>query len=156
MFDDTSTAVAAWRGQCLNYFARAEQAVGRSLESAAAAGRSVKLRHLAGHRLADLIELVATVESTDRQARAFTAALSEWQEVEPKRQFLAHGVESISTDRDGQWTVLLDVVAYRSSKPSCERWAIKQSEAEVFRRRLADAFTVLGGQLGQLRKRLSP
>ena len=153
---DAAMSVAAWRGQCLNYFARAEQAVGRSLEIAVEAGETEKLRHLAGQRLADLLEIAGRVGGTDKQTRAFAAALEAWQLVEPKRQFLAHGVASISTNDLGSWTLLLDLVIYRSNKPTPDRWAIKQDEAHQFLTQLADAFKKLSGQLGHLRKRLLP
>lgn len=88
--------------------------------------------------------------------RAFSAALEAWQAVEPKRQFLAHGVASISINDHGNWTLLLDLVIYRSNKPTSDRWAIKQVEADEFLNQLAVAFEKLSGQLGHFRKRLVP
>ncbi len=154
MSAEAAIAVAAWQGQCLNFYARAEQAVGRSLEVAAQTGSITKLRHLAGQRLADLIELVGRVDSTDKQMRAFNLALEAWQNVEPQRQFLAHGVSSISTNDSGYWTLLLDVVVYRANKKAPDRWAIKQDEADKFLLELSEAFQKLSGQLGHLNKRL--
>jgi hypothetical protein len=139
----------------LNLYARAEQAVGSALEAAHSAGATPQLRHLAGQRLADLITTVEAKGGTGKQMKAFGAALEAWKSVEPNRQFLAHGVASLSADSRENWTLLLDVVAYRKNARLPERWAIKQDEALDFLEKLEDAFKRLSGQLGHFRKRIA-
>ena len=151
---EAENAVSCWRGHCLNYFGRVESAVGNTLQAAVTVGKAEKLRHLAGQRLADLIAVVGDLGGTLRQQAAFKAALSRWEEVEGKRQFLAHGVACVSTTSNGDWVALFDLTIYRGNAASSGRWAVKQTEAEQFLIDLADAFKSLSGQLGHVRKRL--
>lgn len=143
-----------WRGHCLNYFARFEAAVSKSLEAAKEAGRVAKIRHLAGQQLADLIVLSEEVEGTSKQLKAFSNALNAWQIIEPKRQFLAHGVGTLAHEQNGDWLLLLDVNSYRSNVASFTRWAVREKEAEHFATDLTNAFKAMSGQLGHFRKRI--
>lgn len=143
--------VAAWRGHCLNFFARGEMAIGVTLREADAP----KLRHLAGQRLDDLVRIASQTESTEKQAKAFKQAIECWQKVEGHRHFLAHGVASVSFNEKGEWTALFDVTSFRGNKPNDERLAIRQDEAENFLGKVQQAFQNLSSQLGQFRKRLA-
>ena len=143
-----------WRGRCLNYFARFEAAVRKSLETAQAAGRQDKIRHLAGQQLADLISLSEEIEGTSRQLKAFSTALNSWRLIESRRQFLAHGVGTVANEPNGDWIMILDVTVYRGNSRQDHRWAVRQQEAETFVDDLAKAFKDMSGQLGHFRKRV--
>ena len=152
---DKVLGVDCWRGQCLNYFARSEAAVSKSLDAAQAVGKISTIKHLAGQRLAELVRISEELSGTSKQITAFANALRIWQSIESKRQFLAHGVAAISHDPQGQWVALFDLVTYRANNRTEERWAIRQSEAEIFLSELAAAFKSLSGQLGHFRKRIA-
>jgi len=115
----------------------------------------VKLRHLFGQKLADLIALSERIKGTPKQVRAFSNALELWREVEVRRQYLAHGVASVSHDNRRNWIVMFDMVSHRSNTREPLRWAVKQEEAEQFLANLEQAFKQLSAQLGNFRKRLS-
>lgn len=147
-------SVESWRGQCLNVFARTELAVSKCLLAAKEAGHEVKLRHLGGQRLADLIDLSSRIDGTAKQKKALENALNAWLAVDGKRQFLAHGCASVSKDSAGNWVALFDLIAFRGNQPSADRWAVKQDEAELFLKELTTAFTRLSGEIGHFKKRL--
>lgn len=143
-----------WRGQCLNLFARGENAVTETLLQGHDNGHEVALRHLSGQRISDLEKLAASVTATPKQASALNSALIEWKEIQSRRPFLAHGVSRIAYEADGAWIVLLDVVAFRSGEALVERWTVRRSEATDFHADLRKAFKTLTSQLGHLRTRL--
>ena len=147
-------AADCWRGSCLNYFARTEAAVAKTLEAAQTSGKLRNIRHLAGQRLSDLIALSGEIDATDKQKSALSKALKSWQSLEQNRQYLAHGVATIAVDQKGAWIAIYDLKTYRSNVGKEERWAVKQSEAEEFSSQLGQAFKLLSGQLGQFRKRI--
>lgn len=154
MSEQNQLSVDAWRGECLNYFARTEAAVARALESAREAGKIDKIRHLAGQRLVDLIELSKSSGATMKQVAALTTALEDWREVEGKRLFLAHGVLSQYFDHQHGWLALFDLTTYRGKQSESHRWAIKDAEAKLFLDELKNAFKALSGQLGHFRMRM--
>jgi hypothetical protein len=154
--DIASAHVESWRGRCLDFFARAERAVGQTLEAAVTAGKPVKLRHLGGQRLVDLTGFAETCGGTAKQVAALRLSLQSWQRVEARRSFLAHGVATTLLDKNAQWFVTLDFTAYRSNTPVPDRWTLSGPEAAEFERRLSEAFVGLTRELGQLKKRLTP
>jgi hypothetical protein len=145
--------VDSWRGQCLNKYARTELAVAKCLLAAKDADHEVKLRHLGGQRLADLIELSSKIEGTANQKKAFENALNDWLAVEGKRQFLAHGCVTIAHESNGHWVALFDLISFRKPNPEEQRWAIKKQEAENFLEQLSTAFTRMSGEIGHFKKR---
>lgn len=148
-------AAELWRGQCIALFARGERAVWRTLGHAAAAGHTVKFEHLAGQRMNTLRELADATGGTAKQDRRLKAALDDWQKLEERRRFLAHGVASVWTGARGEWLLTLDLTIARQGRPKDERWALRPKEMEAHRVALQAAFKALTGQLGQLRVRLS-
>lgn len=152
--DIASAHIESWRGRCLDFFARAERAVGQMLETAMIAGKPVKLRHLGGQRLVDLAAFAETCGGTAKQVAVLRLSLQNWQTVEARRSFLAHGVATALLDRNSRWFVTLDFTAYRSNAPAPERWTLSGSEAAEFEKRLSEAFAALARELGQLKRRL--
>ena len=152
---DESTTVPflpeLWRGQCLNVFARVEDAVIRALEAAVEGELTRKIPHLAGQRLAVLEILARQASFTDKQRERFEAVMADWKAIEAKRLFLAHGVATAARENNGAWIVLFDVTVYRANRPLHDRWAIKQSEAIAFAKELTAAHAKVCQQLGILR-----
>ena len=104
--------------------------------------------------MADLIQLSEEVAGTDKELRAFSTALARWQKTEDRRQFLAHGVATVSHDYKQNWVLLLDITTYRSNIGTFHRWALREEEAGEFLSDLENAFKAVSGQLGHFRKRL--
>ncbi|MXP40226.1 hypothetical protein GRI75_01030 [Altererythrobacter soli] len=153
--DIAASQIDAWRGRCISLFARAESAVGRSLELAAVHGNAVKLRHLGGQRLADLIALTEGCAGTAKQAESLRSALIQWKAVESHRTFFAYGVATALLNKKSHWYVVLDFTAYRGNSPEAERWTLSSQEAEEFEERLARCFADLSRELGLFRVRLA-
>lgn len=99
--------------------------VAKTLEAAQASGHIKTIKHLAGQRLVDLIALSNRICGTNKQVSALTNALQMWQDVEAKRQFLAHGVVTVATDAQGKWVALLDDRVFRSSIAKADRLTLK-------------------------------
>ena len=148
-----STVPDAWRGQCLQLFARAERCVAETLECAQELDAKVPLRHLAGQRLKDFSDLAAS-NGTLKEVAALTNAIDRWRLVEEKRLFLAHGVSLEARDKSGEWVVLLDTKVYSAKQKEQRRWTVTQDEAVQFQAELTDAFKALSSQAGQFRRRL--
>ncbi|MEO6040698.1 MAG: hypothetical protein ABIP41_02245 [Croceibacterium sp.] len=147
--------IAAWRGRCIDVFAKGERAVGQVLELANAKDGSIKIRHLAGQRMADVEEIVDKMTATASQQQAARDAIGNWKDAENKRAFIAHGISTPLLDRNGYWYVHLDFVAYRGSRCEARRWSVSGSEAVEFEASLTEAFKGLATQLGQVRKRFA-
>jgi hypothetical protein len=153
--DIAAGEIDGWRGRCLNLFAKAERAVAVTLEALADRNASLAIKHLAGHRMADLTKLAAAeVGATEKQSKALLAALDAWPVLESKRTYLAHGVSTALLDKHGAWQARFDFTGYRPNK--CERlsWTCSKQEALEFESQLEREFKLLSGQLGHFRKRL--
>jgi hypothetical protein len=149
--------INGWRGHCLDVFAKAERAIASTLEVANAQDCSITLRHLAGHRLADLAKLAMSRSATnDKQCKVLLEALDAWLAVESKRAFLAHGVATVLIDRLGSWHVQLDFTKYQGKGLERLRWTCSKEEATQFEEELQAEFKRLSTHLGQFRKNLIP
>lgn len=135
--------IDSWRGRSLDLFARAERSIGIALEATSTSGRIIKLRHLAGQRLEDLVQLVTAEQATTKQAEALVKAISKWREVEVHRAFLAHGIARELLDRHGAWHVQFDLTAYKTNVPTLERMVLSRSEALEFEKNLEESFKAL-------------
>jgi hypothetical protein len=146
--------IDGWRGQCLDLYARAEQAVGDTLELAVQRRKSVGLRHLAGQRLSDLENLIAVEPATENQRKSVCKAIEGWHEMEANRAYLAHGNVHELIDRQGQWWAVFHYTHYAKGIAAPKRWAVSKEEASDFLTRLSESFHALSAQLGQVRKRM--
>ena len=154
--DIAAGEIDAWRGRCLDWFAKGERAIALTLEAAAKNDAALTIRHLAGHRLADLAKLAAgDGKATERQAKALSGALEAWRQIESRRAFIAHGVATVLMDRNAKWYVQLDFSNYQAKSTERLRWTSSKDEAEQFETELEQGFKGLSAQLGQFRKRLS-
>jgi hypothetical protein len=91
--DDWSVAVCAWRGCCLEVFARAEHSVADCLRALEASG--IQLRRDAHHSFAStrLKALSACIKGQrfGGHGKTTLARIDQWERVYETRAFLAHG-----------------------------------------------------------------
>lgn len=138
-------------------FARGERSIDLALEVAISARPDSGMKHLAGHRLADLAKLAAEeVAATEKQKLALRTCLESWHEIHAKRAFLAHGVTTVLLDRHGDWHAQFDFVRYQGKQRQAERWCLSKHEAWDYEGRLKRGLALLATELGQFRKRRGP
>ncbi|WP_394730287.1 hypothetical protein [Altererythrobacter sp. GH1-8] len=154
--DLAKTEIEAWRGRCLNIFARGEKAVTESLASARETSSNLRLEPLAGQRLNTLAKLDEDHCSTEKQKAALRNAVALWREHDEKRPYFSHGITAEFLDRKGEWHVQIDFVAVQKGACEPQRLIWSKQEAETFEASLQNAFNRLAVELGQLRKRLKP
>lgn len=98
--DDWSVAVCAWRGRCLEVFARAEHSVADCLralvEAGIALGRDAR-NPFASARLKALAGCI-TPERFGGHGEAALARIAEWERIHEDRAPLAHGVVKANAD----------------------------------------------------------
>jgi hypothetical protein len=150
--DLAKAEIEAWRGRCLNVFARTEKAVTETLAQLQHSNAKVLLEPLAGQRLKTLETIMATYPASAAQQKARETALSSWGKLDVMRPFLSHGILTELVGRTGDWHLQLDFIAVKKGK--CEEQRLNWSKAEAldFEESLKKAFNALSNQLGQLRK----
>ncbi|RWD01431.1 MAG: hypothetical protein EOS58_25495 [Mesorhizobium sp.] len=151
------TAVNAWRGRCLDIFARSEAAVSETLLVLADSSRQgavVKLPHLVGQRFEELATLIGPDGAFAPEGRASAAALLAFRPHESLRASLAHGVGKVAVDRQGNWLLVLRTLAFRSKQPQRSVLVLEQSEAEEMVKSLQTTGRRLVSELGNLRQAL--
>jgi hypothetical protein len=153
-WDRAVTAVNAWRGQAIHCFAQAEAEVSETLLALACGpggGSKVRLRRLVGQRLEDLSCAVAPEGPFGEQGRKVAATLAAFREHESLRTFLCHGPAKITVDRQGQWVVILKVLAFRSRKAERSSMTLEERDAEALLADLRTASRHLTSALQSLR-----
>lgn len=130
-------AVNAWRGRCLNAFARAEQAVTEALDRLsrdAARGATVKLPHLVGQRFEALASAISEDGAFGKDAGPARKALEAFRAHDAVRPLLCHGLGKISVDQSGRRTLVIRMTTFKGRR--AERSMSVSEEGEA--RRLAD------------------
>ncbi|TIP06451.1 MAG: hypothetical protein E5X72_01665 [Mesorhizobium sp.] len=151
------TAANAWRGRCLDIFARSEAGVSETLLMLANMSRQggiVKLPHLVGQRFEELAVLIGPTGAFASEGTATAAALSAFRQHEHLRSSLAHGVGKVVLDRQGNWLLVLRTLAFRSKLPQRTVLVIEQSEADQIVKSLQTTGGRLVSELGNLRRAL--
>ncbi|TPL72298.1 hypothetical protein [Mesorhizobium sp. B2-3-15] len=151
------TAVNAWRGRCLDLFARSESAVSETLLVLANNTRNgavAKLPHLVGHRFAELAALIGPTGTFASEGKASAAALLAFHPHEGLRASLAHGVGKVVLDQQGSWLLVLRTLTFRSKQPERTVLVIEQNEADEIVKSLQTAGRRLVAELGNLRRAL--
>jgi hypothetical protein len=124
--------VNAWRGACLQAFARAEAAVSETLlflSGVGERGTTVQLRHLVGQRLEDLAQALGTEGAFKTEGNAAPEALENFRKFEGLRVHLAHDVARIAVERNGCWVVVFRHLSVRSRIAQRSTIAFEQDEA---------------------------
>jgi hypothetical protein len=146
--------IDAWRGRCLNRFAEVEAISGSALEAAYASGKASRPGQFGGQRLAALLKLAEEHFGREPSRRAFRAAVKEWKVVEARRAFLAHGIATYLADNKSRWHAFFDFTIYSRTGPRAERWALSQSEADVFEAELSRTARTLSHEIEKLKSLL--
>lgn len=152
-------AANAWRGRCLDIFARSEAAVSDTLlvlANVSERGIVVKLPHLVGQRFEELANLIGPAGAFALEGRTSAVALSTFRAHESLRASLCHGVGKIVLDQQGGWLLVLRTLAFRSKQPQRTVLVIEENEAEGLVKSLQAAGQRLRSELGNLRHTLSP
>jgi hypothetical protein len=157
LFDTATDGVNAWRGRCLDAFARAEAAITECLVtlSGAASEQTVRMPHLVGQRREALGQALAAIGNQGRDVLKAQSALTALRDHDQLRTMLCHGVGSISLDRNGRWTVVLRVTALRSLRVVRDMLTLTEREAADRRDEVVRVSKILCAQLEQVRTRAS-
>lgn len=127
-----TSEVNAWRGACLQCFARAEAVVTEALlflSGVGQRGAAVQLRHLTGQRLEDLAQAIGPVGPFAAEGGAAHETLTNFRSHEALRAHLAHDVARIAVERNGSWVVVLRHLSIRSRTAHRSTMALEQAEA---------------------------
>lgn len=127
-----TSEVNAWRGACLQCFARAEAAVTEALlflRGAGQRGGAVQLRHLTGQRLEDIGLAIGPGGPFETEGSAAYEALTKFRTYEVLRAHLAHDVARIALERNGSWVVVFRHLSIRGRTAHRSTIALEQAEA---------------------------
>jgi hypothetical protein len=152
--DLARTQIDAWRGRCLDLFARGETAVAGALIALSKVDQKVCFPHLAGQRLAELEKVLAALEPTKKQAEALGAATNNWRELCAERAYFSHGVVTELITRRGEWHARLDFAAFKAKQATPQRRVWSRTEADTLQAELQMGFEALSRELGHVRSRL--
>ena len=123
-----TSEVNAWRGACLQCFARAEAAVTEALLFLSGAGQrggAVQLRHLTGQRLEDIGQAIGPGGPFGTEGSAAYEALTNFRTYEVLRAHVAR----IALERNGTWVVVFRHLSIRSRTAHRSTIALEQAEA---------------------------
>jgi hypothetical protein len=157
-FDLATNEVNAWRGQMIQCFSHAEAAVSETLLALAShpiGGVKVRLRRLVGQRFSDLADAIEANGPFAKQGTKAAAALAVFRHHEVLRTVLCHGMAKVALDRNGQWLVVLKVLAFRGRQPERNSVAYDKREAECVLAEIKAAGRDLSAALQSLRARIS-
>lgn len=157
LFDAAREQVNAWRGRCLEAFARAEEAVTEALLVMAETerGNAIRLQHLVGQRFDELTTALAEGGAFAGESKAATGALATFRQHDDLRAFLCHGVAKVTLDKHGRWTVVMRVLALRTRKAARTHRAVEQDEAAQLADQLAKASQKVRSHLKHLRAKVA-
>ena len=152
-FDDAIERINAWRGSCLQIFARVEMAVSHCLIEARRIDPSTaQLPPLVGLRFNALSELLKTATNVPRH---LVEALEAFRVHDKLRHAMCHGVATVLMDRNGRWSVKMDGIRFHSNCAEPFIWLISEAETHEHLAKLQADSRKLSATLGQLRKTLS-
>lgn len=127
-----TSEVNAWRGACLQCFARAEAAVTETLlllSAIGGRGGAVQLRHLTGQRLEDIAQAIGPGGPFAAEGGVAHEALASFRTYEALRAHLAHDVARVALERNGTWVVVLRHLEIRSRTAHRRTVAFEEAEA---------------------------
>lgn len=140
----------AWRGRCINSFARAETAVSETL-LILDDGSGVGLQHLIGQRFEAIEKALLSGEYGSEHPK-LPKVLAAFRQHDSLRPFLCHGVGKVTLDRAGEWQIVLRVLTFRMKEASRSVLVIDQREAATIADSLQKAEQRLSTELAKLRK----
>lgn len=155
VWDAAADAANLWRGEMIQLFAQAEQAVSETLETLAldpVRGAKIQLRRLVGQRFEDLS--LALSEHFNDMGEKAAKALANFRRHEHLRPTLCHGAAKLALDRNGHWLIILKLVDFRNRSVERKAETIEQREAEAMLGVLRSDAQNLRSALQSLRSRL--
>lgn len=147
--------VNAWRGRCLNAFARAEYAVTEALDRLSRDGQHgalVRLPHLVGQRFEALAAAIGPEGPFASDGAQAFAALQAFREHDIVRAPLCHGLGKITVDQSGRWTLVVRMTAFKSRRAERSTFVWEEDEAK----RVADGIHGDAQRLQAKLARLAP
>lgn len=155
-WDSVLAEINAWRGACLHHCSAVEMAVTETLFalSAAMPGHTeIGLRHLVGQRLEDLASALAPGGAFDEVGKSAQRELTQYrQEHEAFRNLICHGVLKATVERNGQWMLIVRMLAIRARQAERSTLALDRGEALAKLDALKRDGQRLTSVLGQLRR----
>ena len=125
--------VNAWRGRCLNAFARAEYGVSEALDRLSrdgTHGASVKLPHLVGQRFEALAAAIGPEGPFASEGAQAFAALRTFREHDVVRAPLCHGLGKITVDQSGRWTLVVRMTSFKARRAERSTFVWEEDEAK--------------------------
>ncbi len=156
-WEDALASLNSWRGRAIQCFAQSEAAVSETLLALAALGdrgAKVRLRRLVGQRFEDLDAALGPDGPFAAEGAKELPALAAFRSHGALRPALCHGVAKVALDRQGQWIVLLRLLAFRGRAAERDTLSFEQREAEAMLATLRCDGQKLGTALGNLRAAL--
>lgn len=145
-WSEANAAVNAWRGRCIDVFARAEASVSETMLVYAGAASS-RFPHLVGQRFEALFKVI-----NDEGNSKAVEALAAFRLHDPLRSFLCHGVGKVTLDRDGDWQVVIRLLTFRTGVAERKVLVVDQVEAGPIAASLHKDWQRLDARLATLRK----
>jgi hypothetical protein len=118
-------------------------------------GANVRLRRLVGQRFEDLRLAIGSDGPFAKHGLKATEALEAFSRHESLRAYLCHGMAKVALDRQGQWVVILKVLAFGGRLEERSSTVFEQREAEAVLADLRAASQKLSSSLQSLRARIS-
>ena len=128
-----------WRGRWLQSFAGIESAVTDTLlllRDVPTRGEEVKLRHLCGQRIEDLLTLVSDGGAFAKEGPQVVKAIHAFRTHEVLRNMLAHGHAKVALERGGEWLAVLRMTAIRGQEPHKVEMVVEQAHSQTLLRDL--------------------
>lgn len=148
--------VNAWRGSCIHHFSMVEMAIADTLLTLSTArpeGAAVRLRHLIGQRLEDLVAAIGPDGPFEEVGRHTFPQLLQYREKhEAFRNLLCHGMIKISIERSGHWILLIRTLVIRARQVERSIQILEKADAITKITELKRDTGKLVSKLGQLRK----
>ena len=149
-WDALAACLHAWRGRCLEQFARAEAAASEALLRLSQDERAgpVDLPRLVGCRYGELERVL--VATDDPSARRAVAALRDLREHDRLRAFLCHGTSAVLVDRRGACHFVLRLLAFRKGEAARDELLLSREAADAMFKALQRCGQRLASLLGLL------
>lgn len=154
-FDAACARLNQWRGQMVENFTRAEQAVTESLiclDTGTATVKGAKFPHLLGQRYDRLEALLSAPTPQTGHGKAAHAAIATFRTHDALRTMLCHGVTKLAVDRGGEWVALMSLVNFKGGQSTNDRLTLLETDAMALLSRVVDQRRRLTTMLGQVRR----
>lgn len=127
-------AVNHWRGQCLDNFARAEKAIISTIERLNKSEKTspIHLHEASRNRTKNLADGLRNHWPDDEAVKSLVRALSLWEHREKERNDLVHGVFTVKSSAEADWTMVNETNEVRKNVANKRERLWTSREAAVF------------------------